>query len=225
MYRLGQSRPHTTGTNRDVVPVAVSSFIPLPLQPENVALELDDFLHEGWLNNAVGWTTVMLMTGVLIESLLDMDVVWAGFTGLVMLVLLLPTVIGDDRRIRMPWGFLILASLPITARALDIGMVRGPIFFYLSFAALALIIAVEIHMYTGTKMTHWFAVVFVSLTTIAIEGAWAISRWYADSLLGTSFLPPHDDLMVDFVAVLAVGIGAGIFFDIYFRRFGPEVEP
>lgn len=181
-------------------------------------------MHDGRLNNIIGWIVVMLMTSVLVESLLDMDIVWAGFTGLVMLVLILPTARGIDNQIRIPWEFLVLASLPITARALDVAMFRGSIFFYLSFAALALIIAVEIHMYTETKMTHWFAVLFVSLTTIAIEGTWAVSRWYADSLLGTSFLPPHDDLMLDFVGVTAVGIGAGIFFDIYFRRLGREVR-
>jgi hypothetical protein len=189
-----------------------------------VTQTLEEFLHDGRLNNAVGWAIVLLMAFVLGESLLEMDIVWAGFTGLVVLVIVLPTLQGDDWRIKIPWAFLVLASMPITARALDIGMVRSPIFFYLSFAALALIIAVEIHMYTETKMTHWFAVVFVSLTTIAIEGTWAVSRWYADSLLGTSLLPPHDDLMLDFIAVIGVGIGAGIVFDIYFRRIDREVE-
>lgn len=205
-------------------PSSDSTFKPSVPPEERVVRSLEDFLHDGRLNNAIGWMNVLILAGVLIESLLDMDVVWAGFTGLVIVVLILPTVKSTDHHIRIPWEFLVLASLPITARALDIGMVRGPIFFYLSFAALALIIAVEIHMYTETKMTHWFAVLFVSLTTIAIEGAWAVSRWYADSLFGTSLLPPHDDLMLDFVAVTAVGIGAGIFFDIYFRRLGREVE-
>ncbi|NIS31208.1 MAG: hypothetical protein GWN07_12825, partial [Actinobacteria bacterium] len=55
-------------------------------------------------------------------------------------------------------------------------------------AALALIIAVELHLFTPVLMTPSFAVLLVVVGTMAAAGTWAVVRWSADLLLGTTFL-------------------------------------
>lgn len=185
-----------------------------------MARGLGNFLESSRLNTMIGWPVIIFLVALLGENLLDLEIVWTGFTGIMIACILLPTLHQGDFRIQIPWPFLVLASLPITARALDIAIVRGPIFTYLSFAALAMIIVVEIHLFTDTKMTHWFGILLVSTTTIAIAGIWAVSRYYAEDILGTTLLPAHDTLMLDFVAATGVGIGAGILFDVYFTQIG-----
>ncbi|MDY6770991.1 MAG: hypothetical protein SV186_03485 [Candidatus Nanohaloarchaea archaeon] len=189
-----------------------------------MAATVDDFLNSRRINTYIGWLIVLLLTTVIIESILDIDIVWAGFTGFVTCILILPSIANRTHRILIPWEFLLLATMPIIARALDIAMLHGPLVNYLSFAALALIVSVEIHVYTETRMTHWFAVILVALTTTASAGLWAIARWLSDNYLRTALLPDNQTLMMHFLAATAVGIGAGILFDIYFTQLGREVN-
>jgi len=89
---------------------------------------------------------------------------------------------------------------------------------YLSVAALALVVTVELHTFTALEMTHWFAVLFVTMTTMASVAAWTVVRWTADIVLGTAFLTDNDALMTEWVYVAMAGLAAGVIFDAYFRR-------
>lgn len=71
-------------------------------------------------------------------------------------------------------------------------------------------------------MPPWFAVSFVVMTTMTAAATWGLAQFYADALLGTSFLGGNDDLMWDLVGATAVGVGAGAVFELYFRRQSPS---
>ena len=100
--------------------------------------------------------------------------------------------------------------------------------YYLSVAGLALIVTVELHVFTTVRMTHWFAVVFVTMTTMASGAAWTVVRWNADRLLGTTFLSKpgmtqmeaNAALSTEFVRIALAGLVAGVLFDTYFKRRG-----
>jgi hypothetical protein len=113
----------------------------------------------------------------------------------------------------------LLAALPILGRALATLVFTSRAATYLSVAALALIVAVELHVFTPVEMTHWFAVLFVVVATIATAGVWAVVQWLSDVYLGTAFINSANRLMWDFVAATIVGGMAGIVFEWYFRRF------
>ena len=89
---------------------------------------------------------------------------------------------------------------------------------YLAIAAFALIITVELQMLTTLRVTHWFAVVFVVMTTLATAAAWTVLRWNADRMLGTNLLTTNEALMIEWLYVTLAGLVAGILFDAYFRR-------
>jgi len=98
---------------------------------------------------------------------------------------------------------------------------------YLAVAAVALIVAVELDAFTAVKMNETFAVAFVAVTTMAAAGLWALAQWLADAYLGTRLLaargPPEvveTAIMWDFVAATVAGAGAGLLFELYFRRIG-----
>ena len=131
----------------------------------------------------------------------------------------------------LPWELLTLALLPIWVRAL-FGGELGTFGYYLSVAGLALIVTVELHMFTSVRFTHWFAVLLVVLTTLASGAAWAVLRWSADQQFGTQFLrepgmtqeAANAALMGEFLWVTLAGLAAGVLFDAYFRGRGRQLR-
>jgi hypothetical protein len=131
----------------------------------------------------------------------------------------------------LPWEMLALASIPVIGRAFLAGVTLGGITLtgriatYLSVAAVALIVAVELDVFTPVKMTHGFAVFFVAIATIATAGIWAVVQWLSDQFLNTAFLLDgrpeaviEEALMWDFVAATVTGVLAGVVFEYYFRE-------
>jgi hypothetical protein len=114
------------------------------------------------------------------------------------------------------WESVLLAAVPLLGRSL--GLVTE-IATYLAVAALALLVAVEIHTFSEAEMTARFAVGFVVVATMAIAGAWAIAQVASDWLLGTTFVAGKADLMWGLVLATVVGLAAGALFELYFRRF------
>ncbi|USZ68061.1 hypothetical protein NGM10_15170 [Halorussus salilacus] len=180
---------------------------------------LDSVVEDERANAALGWVLVVFILLVAVESLLGGDLLWAGFAAFVAGVALVPAVVHRTATMMLPWEVLALAALPILGRTLATVVLTSRVATYLSVAALALIVAVELHLFTTVKMTHWFAVLFVVIATIAAAGVWAVVQWLSDVYLGTAFIENEHRLMWDFVAATAVGGLAGVIFEWYFRRF------
>lgn len=183
-------------------------------------------LRERRVNAILAWIVVALLSAVVIGSSLDGQLLWALFAGTLLTLALLPPLTFRNREAMLPWEILLLAALPIVGRLFATVPVTGNLATYLSVAAIALIVAVELHVFTPVRMTPRFAVVFVGITTMAAAGAWAIVRWVSDQLLGTVFiLDPamtehaiEEALMWEFVASTIAGLGAGVVFAYYVRR-------
>lgn len=183
--------------------------------------EVEDVLQrvfrDGRTNAVLAWLMVGVLAVVFADSVLDVDYGWILFVGVVGFVVLLPPVAYREWRMMLPWELLVVALFPILVRGL-VGGTVGTFATYVSLAALALLVIVELHMFTTLRVTHWFAVGLVVLTTLAAAGAWTIFRWNADRLLGTSFLVDNETLMIEWLYVTLAGLVAGVLFDGYFRR-------
>jgi len=177
----------------------------------------DRLFRDGRTNAGVGWLMVAILASVFVESVFGADYRWILFTAFVGFVVLIPPIAFREWRVMLPWELLGLALLPILVRGL-VGGTVGTFATYVALAALALLVVVELHAFTSLRVTNWFAVVLVVLTTLAAVGAWTIFRWNADRLLGTAYLVDNDALMMEWLYVTLAGIGAGLLFDGYFRR-------
>lgn len=186
---------------------------------------LEQLFRDGQTNAILSWILLSVLVLVLVESVLDFDLLWMTFVATTGVVVVIPPVRRRQWQVMLPWELLLLALLPILTRGL-FGGELGTFAYYLAIAALALIITVELHLFTSLEVTHWFAVVFVALATMASGAAWAIVRWNMDIWLNTSFLrkpglsqdAANAALMTEFIWVLLAGLVAGLFFDAYFRR-------
>ncbi|MFC7136800.1 hypothetical protein [Halobaculum litoreum] len=182
-------------------------------------------------NAVVGWAILAFLTAVAGRELLVGEQMWGAFVLCVVAVAVVPPAAYRDATAMLPWEVLGLASLPAVGRVLVAGETVGGMTFtgrvttYLAVATVALIVAVEFDVFTPVRMSHSFAVFFVTLTTMAAAGVWAVARYLADTVLGTGYLldgRPEEvietALMWDFVAATLAGVLAGLLFEYYFRR-------
>ncbi|UWG48003.1 putative membrane protein [Halanaeroarchaeum sp. HSR-CO] len=183
--------------------------------------DLDDIIDRLFRNSRtnamIAWLLVAVLLSVFLESLVGFDIQWLVFVGFVGFVVLLPPIAYREWRVMLPWELLVLALLPIIVRAV-FGGTLGTFATYLSLAGLALIVIVELHMFTSLKVTPWFAVALVTMTTLATVAAWTIFRWNADKFLGTTYLVDNETLMMEWIYVTLAGLVAGILFETYFSR-------
>ncbi|MBX0294393.1 hypothetical protein [Haloarcula nitratireducens] len=183
-------------------------------------------LRDRRANALLAWLVVALLLTVVAGSAVKGQLLWAAFAAAVAALALLPPVLLLNRHAMLPWEILLLAALPVVGRVFATLSVTGNLATYLSVAAIALIVAVELHVFTPVRMTPRFAVVFVAVTTMATAGVWAVVRWVADQTLGTTFLLDpaltehaiEEAVMWEFVASTIAGVGAGVVFAYYVRR-------
>ncbi|SFS09666.1 hypothetical protein SAMN05216559_3558 [Halomicrobium zhouii] len=169
------------------------------------------------LNAAVTWTLVGVLVAGTLASLAVGDLLWAVFGATVVAVALVPTVVMRDASVLVAWEPLALAAVPLVAQW--VGLFVTPL-TYLSVAALALLVAVEIDSFSTAEMPPWFAVLFVVLTTLTVAGLWGILQYFSDVLLETSFLAGRVALMWELVGATGAGVAAGVLFHLYFQRYG-----
>ena len=188
-----------------------------PAETAEIRGVFDRLFRNGRTNALIAWGLVAVLAGVFVDSAIDIDLAWVLFTAFVGVVVILPPVAYREWRVMLPWELLVLSLLPILVRGLFGGTV-GTFATYLSIAGLALLVVVELHTFTTLRVTHWFAVALVVLTTLATVAAWTVFRWNADRFLGTSYLVDNETLMMEWLYVTLAGIVAGLLFDGYFRR-------
>lgn len=183
-------------------------------------------LRDARLNAVLAWVITGIVALVAVGSFLTGDVLWGFFAVAVLLLVVVPPLAFLSARTMLPWEVLLLATLPLLGRAVATFDLSSQIATYLSVAALALLIAVELHTFTSVRMNPAFAVAFVVITTLATAGIWSVARWSADIWLGTGFLDAlgtdeaaiERAVMLEFVASFIAGIAAGLVFEFYVRR-------
>lgn len=184
---------------------------------------LERLFRSGRTNALVSWALVVVLLGVFLDAAASGDLLWVVFVAATGAVVLIPPAAYRDWRVMLPWELLVVALGPILVRGL-FGGELGTFATYLAIAALALLVTVELHMFSELQVTHWFAVVFVTMTTMASAGAWTAVRWTMDRALDTSFLTTNEALMHEWISVTLAGLAAGVLFDAYFKRRGRQLR-
>jgi hypothetical protein len=192
---------------------------------------LTDVVEDRRANAVLGWLLVALLVGLAGSDVASGNLLWAGFTLVVATLAVVPAVAYRNPEAMLPWEVLVLASLPLLSRALVAGQqldgvtLTGRVSTYVAVAAVALIVAIELDVFTPVRMNYSFAVFFVVVTTMAAAGIWAVVQWLSDSFLGTALILDgrpeaviETALMWDFVAATVAGLVAGVVFEWYFRR-------
>lgn len=178
-----------------------------------------DLLSYRTTNAVLGWVVVAVLAVVAVERALLGELLWSGMAVAVILVALVPPVFARRPTEMLSWEVLALSALPAVLRLFG---VLVDAMAYVSVAALALAIVAELDAFTSVEMTPGFSVVFVVVVTMAVAGLWTIGRYFSDAYLGTSLIGGANAAMWDLVAATAIGLVAGLLFELYFHRFSPR---
>lgn len=179
---------------------------------------LEEFLAEGRRNAVMSWLLVALAFAVWVGEVVVSEFLWSVFALVVVILALLPPILYRSRYVMLPWEVLALATLPLIGLAIGTHLFATPFFAYLAMAAVALVIAVELDIFTSIQMSASFAIVLVVAGTMAAAAVWALFEWYMHIFLDRSFDTTNDELMIEFLYASLSGVGAGFIFRSYFRR-------
>ncbi|MFO7793493.1 MAG: hypothetical protein R6V35_00770 [Candidatus Nanohaloarchaea archaeon] len=181
-------------------------------------MAFEDFFRDTKINMYLAWIITALIVSALFESILNFDILWIAFTGAMTALIALPIYSFRNPRVMPPWEVLGLAAIPVIVRTLQISFLSNQVATYFAMAAMALIIAVELQVFTSVEFNHTFSIMFTVTATLAVAGLWAILRYNLDIHTGTGFLTTNEDLMYEFINATAAGLLAGVVFDLYFTR-------
>jgi hypothetical protein len=188
---------------------------------------LDRLLGNERLNAALAWAAVVGLVVGAVVSVVGGDPLWAAFALVAAAVAVGPAVTRRSWTTMLRWEMLAVVLVAVLVRAF--GAYVSPA-GYVATAGLALVVAVQLDAFTAVEMTPRFGVLFVTVATAAFAGVWSVVEFTADAVLGTAFLVGVNELMWDLVLATAVGLVAGLCFDLYLRasdheRTGPTVAP
>lgn len=171
-----------------------------------------------WL--LVGGLVVVTAANVYYEQYL-----WASFALVATVFVVVPSLFYRDPAVTLPWPVVAVVVLPVLGRTVGSLPTFVRATTYLSVAAVALVVAVELDAFSPVRLTPRLAVVFVVLATMAMAGVWAVVQWTADLVLATSFVESKKAMMWDLVGATTAGVLAGVVFELYFRKEEPDGYP
>lgn len=182
-------------------------------------------LLDGTSRNAtLAWSITVVLCVLAAGHALGGSYRWFAFTGVALAVVVAPAVAFRDPRVMPPSGLLLVIAVPVVDATVFGRSFLTAIAVYVAVAAVALVVAVEIHRFTPARMNHVFAVGLVVIATLAVAATWNVAQWASDVALGTSYIvggrsqdAANHGMMVDFVYALVAGLLAGVVFDRYFR--------
>jgi hypothetical protein len=189
--------------------------------------DLASLLRTSRPNAVLGWVLTGVIALTAVGNVVLGNLLWAGFAAVVGGLAILPAVARRDPLVMIPWEVFVLAALPLLGYTFGVNVAFREVATYLSVAALALIVAVELQLFTDVEMNYQFALLFVVVSTLAFAGLWAVSRWLSDLYLGTELLldpalsedAVEEHLMWEFVASAVAGLLSGVVFELYVRRY------
>lgn len=146
---------------------------------------------------------------------------WAGLVVVIVAVVVLPPVADRDWTATVPWPHLLAVTVAVVVRAS--GAYRE-LAGYVAVASLAVLVVVELDAFTPVEMTRRFAVLFGVLTTMAIQGWWAVGQFYSDRWFGTDFITTQTELQWDFVVVSAVAVALGVLSEVYLATAAGDAD-
>jgi hypothetical protein len=179
---------------------------------------LDVRLRGDRVTAILGWVVAGVVMAAAAVSVVTNDPIWGGFSLTFVALIAFPAIAAHDWTAMAPWPVLTVGALAVTAR---IAGVYPEAAGYVAIATLALVIVVELDVFTSIHLSRRFAVSFAALTTLAIEAVWIIVQFFSDQWLGTGYLSTQTELQEDIVIVTVVGFIMGGLFYWYLARFEP----
>lgn len=159
------------------------------------------------------------MIGVaFIGSLVSFRILWAAFTGALLLAIVLPPLANRNLNLMLPWELILISAIPVLARFSSFSALSSQVATYFALATFSLIIIVELDIFTSLKLNSSFAIALVLTGTLALGALWSLLQFWYGEFTSIQYIPDNTALMYDYLNITLTGLMAGIAFDLYFKR-------
>lgn len=169
-------------------------------------------------NAALAWVVVGALAVAAIASAVLGEPVWTGLAGVAIAIALVPAVASRDSSVMPPWEVLVLVAVPTASRFLALPDALADAATFVGIVGLAVLIVVELHVFSPMEMPPRFGAVLVVLLTMATAGLWTLVQFASDAALGTALIEGQTPLMWDMVIATVVSVLGGPLFVYYFER-------
>lgn len=176
----------------------------------------DDAGTRGRVHAVVGWGLISVVALGAAASTFTGPLLWSGFALSIAVAASLPALVRRDWTVTLPWPLLAAAALATLARVAGVYREGAA---YLAIVVLALIVVIELDVFTPVTFSRRFAVVFSVMVTMALQGVWIIAQALSDRWLGSTLLSTQAELQWDIVLVTVLSVIVGVLYHWYAIRF------
>lgn len=181
-------------------------------------MALSALVSDQRLNAALGWGTTGITALAAIESYLTGAFLWGCLAVIILSIVAIPAAVTGRPTAMVPWPIPFVGAVAVVLRAFEF---YPHITGYVAIGTIALMVVVELDVYTDVELSRRFGVVFATMTTMSLQAFWIIAQYYSDHWLGTEHLSSQTELQWDIVYVTVVGIALGVLAELYLDHFEP----
>jgi|AntDeeMetageno50_2_1112565.scaffolds.fasta_scaffold01436_4 hypothetical protein len=185
-------------------------------------MALTTVVEDDRTNAALAWIVVGALALAAAASAVFGEPVWTVLAGVAIAIALVPAVAFRNGSVMPPWEVLVLVTVPTASRFLALPDALADTATFVGIVGLAVLIVVELHVFSPMEMPPRFGAVLVVLLTMATAGLWSLVQFASDAALGTALIEGQTPLMWDMVIATAVSVLGGPLFAYYFGRQGSE---
>lgn len=179
---------------------------------------LERLFERGRENALLCWSLFAAVALYVAYSLWSGEFVGAALGTGVAVAIVAPYVAARSPWLAVPFEVVLVAVVALALREVVAGRTAAYVGNYLVIASIALLLAVEVHVYTRVELQRTFAALLATMLTLTAAAVWSLARWAADLTVGTAFLASNEALMWELLTATAAGFGAGTLFAWYLRR-------
>lgn len=162
-------------------------------------------------NAWLGWVFVALIAiGAIVAFVLGTPV-WSLFAVCTAVVISMSAVSLRDWTALPPWPLVALSSCATLA---VLGGLHREFAVFLTIVAVALVIVIQLQVFTAVELTGRFAIFFAVLVTMALEAVWIMAQSASDTFLGTRLIESQAQLQWQMVYVTAIALLVGILYRV-----------
>lgn len=191
-----------------------------------IGFDLDELVQAHRLNAALAWVLVTVAALLAVWQAAVGRYAGALLTAAAVALLAAPGPFYRSYDTTLPWEVVAVATVTVAWNAAAPGVAS----FYATAAAGSLVAVLDLHLFTGARMSHRVAAGMVAVGTAAVAGAWVALRWGLVGL-GYPVLPDQGAITAELLAAAIAGVVAALAFEAYvvgwearLDRFTPLLE-
>jgi len=173
------------------------------------------------------WIAIIWLIGYILVSFIRLDFWWAilGIVALAIVSSSMVTKLSVYEVLPVELIVILIAPLYVHASSDNFGFSEDinlwnsilSLTSVMSFSVIGMFLIAQLQAFTDMRMNRTFAILFVTIFSLAASCIWSMFEYVSDIVIGTELLKDNYTLMTRFVMSTIGGLLMGLFFALYLR--------